>query len=168
MTLDRRLVAIIRAQFRLEWRGIHGVPHWARVRAWGLELAALTGARARVVETFAFLHDARRLAHGFDDGHGLRAARYAEQLGREQLGLDETEMRLLLRACETHSDGLLEDDVTVMTCWDADRLDLGRVGIRPDPQRLCTAAAREPERIERAYQRSVAFRHEPPTQAGLT
>jgi len=29
------------------------------------------------------------------------------------------------------------------TCWYGDRLDLGRVGITPDPSRLCTEAARE-------------------------
>jgi hypothetical protein len=31
---------------------------------------------------------------------------------------------------------------TLQACWDADRLDLGRVGITPQPHRLCTDAAR--------------------------
>ena len=31
-------------------------------------------------------------------------------------------------------------DITVQCCWDADRLDLGRV--MPDPRRLCTDAAK--------------------------
>lgn len=30
-------------------------------------------------------------------------------------------------------------EILVITCRDADRLDLGRVGIRPDPERLCTS-----------------------------
>jgi uncharacterized protein len=30
------------------------------------------------------------------------------------------------------------NNITVQTCWDADRLDLGRVGIKPDPKRLFT------------------------------
>ena len=32
MNKDRRreVLKIVREQFRLEWRGIHGVPHWAR------------------------------------------------------------------------------------------------------------------------------------------
>jgi uncharacterized protein len=42
-----------------------------------------------------------------------------------------------------------------MTCWDADRLDLGRVGIRPDPARLCNEAARHPKLLSEAYERSV-------------
>jgi uncharacterized protein len=53
------------------------------------------------------------------------------------------------------SDGQMEGDVTVRTCWDADRLDLGRVGIRPDPHYLCTEAARDAEVLAWAYRRSV-------------
>jgi uncharacterized protein len=54
----------------------------------------------------------------------------------------DAEMSLLIDACTRHSDGHLEADVTVQTCWDADRLDLPRVGIRPLPQFLCTEAAK--------------------------
>jgi len=46
-------------------------------------------------------------------------------------------------------------EVTVQTGWDADRLDLGRVGIVPRPDKLCTAQARDPVLLERAYRRSV-------------
>jgi len=35
------------------------------------------------------------------------------------------------------------DDVTIQTCWDADRLDLGRVGIIPDPDRMCTGMGKQ-------------------------
>ena len=38
---------------------------------------------------------------------------------------------------------LTTDDLTVMACWDADRLDLGRVGIRVDPKRLFTTTAQD-------------------------
>ncbi len=34
------------------------------------------------------------------------------------------------------------------TCWDADRLDLGRVGIMPEPSRLCTAAAKRSDLLK--------------------
>jgi uncharacterized protein len=43
---------------------------------------------------------------------------------------------------------------TIQACWDADRLDLGRVGTTPDPARLWTAAARDPEMFRWAGQRS--------------
>ena len=55
---------------------------------------------------------------------------------------------MLTYAVRHHSDGLIEADVTVQTCWDADRLDLGRVGIVPRPDRLCTAHARDPVLLE--------------------
>jgi uncharacterized protein len=58
---------------------------------------------------------------------------------------------LLAYACLRHSDGLLDADVTVQTCWDADRLDLRLVGRRPDPRRLCTPTACDREWIEWAY-----------------
>lgn len=54
-----------------------------------------------------------------------------------------------------HDDGLQEAEVTVQVCWDADRLDLGRVGHVPDPGRLCTPAARDKKLIEWAYKRST-------------
>jgi HD superfamily phosphodiesterase len=54
------LVAFLRSHFVLDWHGIHGANHWARVKVNGLLLAAETGADARVVELFAFLHDSCR------------------------------------------------------------------------------------------------------------
>jgi uncharacterized protein len=57
-----------------------------------------------------------------------------------------------------HSDGHTRwhdpGDATVLACWDADRLDLGRVGIRPVPHRLCTAPARQPDAIAQALRLS--------------
>jgi hypothetical protein len=52
--------------------------------------------------------------------------------------------------------GRTRGDVTVMPCGDAGRLDLGRVGRRPNPIYLCTGYARRKETIDRAYERSRA------------
>lgn len=150
------LVRFLRREFPLEWRGIHGAAHWARVRVNGLRLAAATGANAAVVELFAFLHDARREHDGHDRAHGARAARLAAELNGELFTLAPRELELLEWACREHSDGHLDADVTVQTCWDADRLDLGRIGVRPDPRRLCTSAARDAGVIAAAYRRSIA------------
>ena len=150
------LLSRLRADFALDWRGIHGAPHWARVRYNGLVLARLAGANARVVELFAFLHDSRREDDGEDPGHGERAATRAREWNGRFFSLDRGELRLLELACREHSDGRTRADPTVQSCWDADRLDLGRVGIRPNPRYLCTEAARSPELIRRAYARSIA------------
>lgn len=153
--LSPKLMQTLRRVFCLDWGSVHGAPHWARVRLNGLQLCEATGANPRVVEAFAFLHDSQRLHDGFDRGHGARAAAFARQLAAARmLSLEPAELDLLAAACEGHSDGRMEADITVQVCWDADRLDLGRVGVRPDPARLCTDAARAPGVIEQAYARS--------------
>ena len=155
-TIHPDLIAHLRSVFALDWHGIHGAPHWSRVRLNGLKLAESTGARGHVVELFAFLHDARRLNDDHDPQHGHRAAQLAGELNGRFYELPPDELSLLQAACRGHSDGhRAGHDVTVLTCWDADRLGLGRVGIRPLPERLCTAAARQPAVLEWAYRRSL-------------
>lgn len=149
------LLRMLRREFRLGWHGIHGVPHWARVRLNGLSLARLNGARQDVVEYFAVLHDSQRIHDGSDRRHGARAADYVRRINDDYLSLDRSGLDMLVYACEFHSDGLTEADITIQTCWDADRLDLGRVGIRPSPGRLCTDLARDPAVLDPAYRRSI-------------
>jgi uncharacterized protein len=125
------------------------------VRHNGLLLAPHTGANTRVIEYFAFLHDLGRENDYHDPEHGCRAAAIAKSIAGDLIAVTVDELDLLIEACRGHSDGHLVADVTVMTCWDADRLDLGRVGIRPDPQRLCNTQARDPGLVSAAYRRSV-------------
>ncbi len=69
--------------------------------------------------------------------------------------ISDSDFELLRIACIHHTDGKTAANVTVQTCWDADRLDLGRVGIKPHPKYLCTEAAKNPEMISWAYERSI-------------
>jgi uncharacterized protein len=150
------LMQAIRQQYRLPWDGIHGVSHWARVRETGLRLATKTEASAAVVELFAAFHDACRLNEGRDPAHGRRGAELAARLRGTLFTLPDADFARLQEACILHTAGLLDGDATVQTCWDADRLDLPRVGIAVDPARLCTAAAREPAILAWASRRSLA------------
>lgn len=68
---------------------------------------------------------------------------------------------LLYVACRLHTDGGTTDDLEIQGCWAADRLDLGRVGIRPRPSRRCTPAA--DDLIDWAHE--VAEREHVPTSA---
>jgi len=124
-------------------RSIHGVEHWARVERNGLWLAERTGARVKVVRLFALFHDACRLNDWHDPGHGPRAAELAASFGAGRLGLEEEELELLCRACEGHTRERISEDVTIGTCWDADRLDLPRALITPHPRFFSTGAGRE-------------------------
>jgi uncharacterized protein len=139
------IVHAILEHYALPWDGTHGIAHWARVLENGLRLALVTGANVDIVQLFAIFHDSRRANEGTDDGHGRRGADLAAQLRGDSFDLPDKDFDLLFHACVHHTDGLTEGDVTIQTCWDADRLDLGRVGICPQPKRLCTAAAKSPD-----------------------
>jgi uncharacterized protein len=148
------LVRAVLDGYALPWNGVHGLPHWARVLETGLRLAAETGADREVVALFAIFHDSCRTSEGWDHGHGRRGAARAEALRGRAFELDDDRFALLHHACAHHTDGGTDGDLTVRTCWDADRLDLGRVGITPHPRYLCTEPARRPDTIVWAEERS--------------
>jgi uncharacterized protein len=140
------LLRVIRTQYRLPWDGIHGVSHWTRVRegssAW---------------------------RSGPGKGGSSTVRRYGSSAVQESAGSPELAARLrgtlftlpdadfaqLQEACIFPTDGLLDAEATIQTCWDADRLDLPRVRITVDPARLCTAAARDPAILAWAGRRSL-------------
>ena len=116
----------------------HGVSHWERVERNGL-LLATDEVNKTVVQLFAYLHDKWRLDDGEDIDHGMRASENLLQL-RETLlrWLTDEEFELLRKACELHTVCHSTGNPTIDACFDADRLDLMRVGITPDPERMAT------------------------------
>jgi uncharacterized protein len=152
--ISEQLMDRIRHGFALSLSGIHGEAHWQRVLENGLRLLDSTAADSEVVELFAYLHDSQRQDDGWDREHGHRAAEFVTSLQGSLLVLPQPKLQQLAYACAYHSDGLTEADITVQTCWDADRLDLGRINIKPEPRYLCTAAAKDVDLIEWAYRRS--------------
>lgn len=121
----------------------HGPRHWARVERNGLYLARETGANELVVRLFAVLHDCQRVNEAGDPGHGQRAAQYAAAIRHELPSLSGEAFEQLRFACEWHTDRRFSEDLTIGVCWDADRLDLGRIGITPNAEYLNSEAARE-------------------------
>jgi uncharacterized protein len=149
------LVHAILDDYSLPWHGTHGIGHWARVLENGLRLATTTGAKVEIVQLFSVFHDARRINESVDDGHGRRGADLAAELRGTLFDLPDADFDLLYEACAAHTDGLTEADITVQVCWDADRLDLGRVGITPSPEKLCTSAARAAKMLKWADGRAT-------------
>ena len=147
LNLPQVLKAVL-DDYVLPYNGDHGVAHWARVLENGMRLSEETGANTVVVSLFAVLHDSRRLNEVTDPEHGPRAAEFASELRGTVFDLSDSEFGLLYRACEGHTHERTHSDITIQTCWDSDRLDLGRVGITPHPSRLCTEVARRPETIK--------------------
>lgn len=123
--------------------GAHGMDHWDRVYGNGQRLMT-PDVNPLVVGLFAYLHDSCRLDDGEDLEHGPRAARLIDRL-RDTLLSDvpDEEVRLLREACRLHTVSDRTGNPTIDACFDADRLDLGRVGIIPDPARMATEKGKE-------------------------
>jgi len=154
--LSESLIEAVAKHVSINLRGIHGLSHWARVLDNGLRLVAANGADPAVVELFALFHDSRRLNDTADPEHGPRGAELAAQLHGSLFHLDPEQLHLLLTACRLHTAARSHDNLTVQTCFDADRLDLARIGKVVDPQYLCTEAAKDPATIAWASERSIA------------
>jgi len=136
------LIRAIRDQYSLDWNGIHGWDHWAAVHNNGLLLAHEYGADLKVIELFALLHDSCRLNDGHDPEHGPRAAGFTSSLNGEFFYLEERVLETLLLAVSDHTAGYVHNDPTIAVCWDADRLELPRVGIPTHPDYLGTEKAK--------------------------
>lgn len=135
---------LVAAQFRLGTHTEHGPSHWLTVRRNGLYLARHHSADAEVIRLFALFHDSCRENELRDPQHGPRGARLAlefREAGHFQL--DDARMDLLVTACTIHNGAGPQTEPTLSVCLDADRLDLGRVGITPDPALLSTPTAKD-------------------------
>jgi uncharacterized protein len=152
-TIIQKALTVVRPVFRLDFQdGIHGVAHWSRVWFHGRRIARSLDVNPAILAWFAFLHDSQRHNDHRDPFHGHRAADFAVSLRRERMlvELNPTEFEHLCEAMRLHSDGHTEGEAAIRACWDADRLDLARVGIEPEPTRLCTSQARKPMVIREA------------------
>jgi len=117
---------------------VHEPEHWAQVEFNGLLLAKMNGADADVVRLFALFHDSRRINDSYDKMHGPRGAELARKVRTELLPIDDEKFSMLYLACMAHTVADRTSVVTVDTCFDADRLDLVRIGVMPDPARMAT------------------------------
>lgn len=131
------------SEFRGDSSSIHGPAHWKRVEANGLKIAAINHASAVVVRLFAMLHDSQRIDNGDEMKHGQLAAEYVAKLRGRLFDLDDRRFQQLQFACRWHTHGWVSSDPTIGACWDADRLDLTRVGIIPDPDLMSTEPGKE-------------------------
>ncbi len=121
---------------------VHGREHWVRVAENAALLARRTpGADETVARLFGLLHDHRRISDGRDPKHGPRGAASILRI-RETLLTDLTDgqFALLQAAIRGHNGTPRSEDPTIGVCFDADRLELSRVLIEPDPRFFSTDA----------------------------
>ena len=134
----KQLWSTLTDHFQLGLHSIHGPDHWKKVEQNGLMLAKHANADLDVIKLFAVFHDSERQSEGYDPDHGFRAAELVSQLHGDLFRITDTQFEKLVFACQLHNHGEVSDDATIGCCWDADRLELTRVGIRPMKERMST------------------------------
>ena len=122
---------------------LHGLSHWRRVERNGVFLAEHNSVDVDLVRLFALFHDCQRLNDDSDLQHGPRAAAFIRKINSDLLGLSVKELEALTTACYYHTNSLKTDNPYYACCWDADRLDIGRAGIDPQPKFFSTKIARK-------------------------
>ena len=151
----RPIIRRIVEEYPLPLEGVHGIAHWARVLDIGLRLSDDNGADVDFVMLFALFHDSKREDEGGDPDHGSRGAEFARELRGQVFDVTDSQFALLHEACCWHTHRRLHENVTIQTCWDSDRLDLGRVAVYPNRYFLNTREAKSPDTIAWANQRST-------------
>ncbi len=139
--ITQEIIKTIFDGYLLNPLGTHGISHWGRVFENGLKLSKMNGADPIVLTYFSLFHDSRRINENTDYGHGKRGAELFLELS-EMISVSEYQRADIVEACSHHTDGTTEGNITVQTCWDADRLDLWRVGKEPRKALLCTESAK--------------------------
>ena len=152
MTLDH-----LTEKVKIDLNGVHGFAHWRSVYRAGKALSE--DADTKVLFYFSVFHDFFRENDHTDTRHGNRAADViAETLylhekvtctDLEKLKKQMAQLEFALRYHDIPYEEFIElnnplkNDRTVHICLDADRLDLGRVGIETNEKYLLTKEARE-------------------------
>ena len=122
---------------------LHGISHWERVERNGL-LLATPECDVTVIRLFAYLHDSCREDDSYDEEHGPRAAKMIVGLRKTLLkDLSDQQFETLQKAIRLHTNTLSTGNPTINACFDADRLDLDRVNITPDPAKMASAKGKE-------------------------
>lgn len=154
MAVTLKLLKEIQKYYPLDWYGTHGVVHWSHVYENGMKLSKQKGVNRKILQLFSVFHDSQRQNEWHCENHGNRGAQLALKL-RSLCAVSDDEFELLTIACGHHTNSRTHDNITVQACFDADRLDLGRVGIVPDPRYLCTPLAKTQEIVDWGYQKSL-------------
>ncbi|MFC4236475.1 hypothetical protein ACFOY8_14820 [Thalassospira xianhensis] len=140
---------------------LHGEQHWRCVASAANFIAEYTpNCDLATLSLFSLLHDSMREDDGYDEFHGQRAAEYLDTLVDDGvIGGGEADISRLRLAIYWHNQASVDPkDSTIGACWDADRLNLWRLGIRPNARYLSTEFAQRENTINQA----MIFLNSPP------
>lgn len=123
---------------------IHGYSHFLRVKHNILLLGNSYKLEQSNLELFAFYHDILRFNDGDDPDHGKRGSELFKKntelniQKKRGLFISQEMIEKICFACENHTTMLRSGDKLIDICFDADRLDLMRIGVKPDPSKMAT------------------------------
>ena len=127
------------SEFIMSQESIHGVDHWHQVKENGIFLSHQPGVDTLVVSVFSLLHDCKRVEDWEDPEHGERSAELVRKVRHSVLKpLSNEQIEQLWWACFYHNKGIVHSDLTIGSCFDADRLELSRCGIVPKVELMST------------------------------
>ena len=120
--------------------GLHGMSHLRRVASTAGRIASLISEDVEAAVVTGFLHDCART----DDGGGTSHAHDSACVAKNILPTcyPHLDVDRLCAGIAGHADGVVTDDLLIGSVWDADRLDLVRLGIEVDLGLLSTSVAR--------------------------
>ncbi len=155
----RQVIKLLEAHRRFK-SVLHGPRHWVRVHRFGTLMAdeyGLDSEKRRCVEIFAWTHDLVREDDGPGNQHARDGAAYLDIVLPQVFGgLTAQQTAAIRAAIHYHSDGMAAEEAyyrgyldgtgwdeataiqVIGCCWDADRLDLMRLGRRPRPDLMST------------------------------
>lgn len=143
--IDMQVYSFIETNMAIDIEGDHGVFHWERVFLNALVINNRLPEFNRVDQVllmlFALFHDSRRVNEHEDPGHGARGADLLNQYIELYVFhfnklFNSKDIANTKAACRDHTDKIHSTERLIQICFDADRLDLGRVGITPNPAYL--------------------------------
>ena len=133
---------------------VHGMGHLRRVSSTAGRMAAILDEDIESAVVGGFLHDCART----DDGGGTSHAHSSAQLAKDIMitCYPHLDIARLCRGIAQHADGMITDDPLIGCVWDADRLDLSRLGIEVDLDLLSTFVARRLVMLQRSVWSAVS------------
>lgn len=163
-----RLLGEARDGATLAQEPMHGELHWRGVAWAGLRVRELApGISPGVMVAFGLLHDCRRETDDWDPEHGERAALVAARSRPLKRLLGAEGRELVAEACRLHERGMTRHEAPAIgACWDADRVNLVRLGFRLDP-RYFTILSREDGSLDDLAERTRLTYRNPPAWVDL-
>lgn len=126
--------------FCLKDSDYHNKKHWNRVFKLSKYIRELNGIESNIFKYFAMFHDVGRTDEDYNQNHGENGSKLAIKY-RKYINLTDEEFEKLIFACKWHTKPLdttnkFFKDKIINICWDADKLDLVRLNIKINKEKL--------------------------------